>query len=112
MVEALIDNPAGELKSGSYAKARIRTDKVDRIRLAPRLAVNYVFGTNKAYVIKDGVIEAREVKLGDQFGQDIEITAGLEEGEEIAASQLARLDTGSKVVASTEREPGGRKKGE
>ena len=112
VVEALIDNPAGELKSGSYAKARIRTDKVDRIRLVPRIAVTYVFGTNKAYVIKDGVIDAREVKLGDQFGQDIEITAGLEEGEEIAVSQLARLDTGSKVVASAEREPAGRKKAE
>ena len=81
IVEALIDNPAGELKPGSYAKARIRTDKVDRIRLVPRRAVNYVFGSNKAYVIKDGVIEAREVKLGDQFGEDVEITEGVEEGE-------------------------------
>ena len=31
IVEALIDNPGSELKSGSYARARIPTDKVERI---------------------------------------------------------------------------------
>ena len=31
VVEALIENPAGELKPGPDAKARIRTDKSDRI---------------------------------------------------------------------------------
>ena len=82
IVEALIDNPAAELKPGSYAKARIRTDKSDRIRLAPRRALNYVFGTNKAYVVKDGVVEAREVKLGDQFGDDVEVTDGLRGGRD------------------------------
>lgn len=111
VVEALIDNPAGELKPGSYAKARIRTDKVDRIRLVPRAAINYVFGANKAFVIKDGVIDAREVKLGDHFGESIEITEGLAEGEEVATSQLGRLDTGSKVVAAAENGPPDAKKG-
>lgn len=109
IVEALIDNPIGELKPGSYAKAQIRTDKVDRILLVPRRAVSYVFGSNKAYVIKDGVIDAREIKLGDQFGEDVEIIEGVAEGEQIATTQLARLDTGSKVVASGEAEAEGKR---
>src|SRR5574340_1259009 len=115
LVEALISNPNGELKPGSYAKARIRTDKFDRIRLAPRLAINYVFGANKAYVVKDGVIDAREVKTGDIFGDDVEITGGLEEGETIATTGLNRLDTGSRVVLATNgdgEERKGRKKAE
>jgi RND family efflux transporter MFP subunit len=97
IVEALIDNPSATLKPGSYAKARIRTDKVDTIRLAPTLAINYVFGSNKLYVVKDGVIEARDVKIGDRFGQDTEIVEGVETGEMIATTQVARLDTGAKV---------------
>jgi HlyD family secretion protein len=106
VVEALIDNPGGELKPGSYAKAVVKTDKFDRIKLVPQRAVNYVFGANKAYVIKNGVIEAREVKIGDRFGQDIEIAEGLDVGEEVAATQLSRLDTGAKVMASnTPEEP-------
>ena len=68
----------------------------------PRRAVNYVFGSNKAYLVKDGVIEARDVTLGDPFGEDVEIVDGVAEGDEIATSQLPRLDTGSRVVASNE----------
>ncbi|MSV29964.1 MAG: efflux RND transporter periplasmic adaptor subunit, partial [Bryobacterales bacterium] len=45
VVEALIDNPSGELKPGSYAKARVRTDRFDRTKLVPVRAINYVFGT-------------------------------------------------------------------
>ena len=97
VVEALIDNPSELLKPGSYAKAVIHTDKVDAIKLAPTLAINYIFGSNKLYVIKDGVIEAKDVKLGDRFGSDTEISSGIEEGELIATTQVARLDTGVKV---------------
>lgn len=102
IVEALIPNPNGELKAGSFAKARLPTNKFDRIKLVPAQSVNYVFGTNKAYVVHGGSIEAREVKLGDRFGQDIEIIEGLNEGERVATTQLARLDTGTKVEDVTD----------
>ncbi len=97
VVEALIDNRNAELKPGSYARVRVETDKVERIRLIPVSAINYVFGLNKAYAVSGGVVEARDVKLGDRYGQDVEITEGLEDGEMVATSQVARLDTGVKV---------------
>jgi RND family efflux transporter MFP subunit len=98
IVEALIDNPRDELKAGGYARARVPTDRIERIRLAPANAITYVYGSNKAYVVRgDHTIDARELKLGDRFGQEVEVIEGLEEGEEIATSQLSRLDTGSKV---------------
>lgn len=100
VVEALIANPSHDLKPGSYAKARIRTDKLDQMKLVPRSAINYVFGSNKAYVIEDGVVEAREVKIGDSFGDDVEILEGLEAGEVVATTEVARLDTGKKVTAA------------
>jgi RND family efflux transporter MFP subunit len=104
VVEALIANPEGELKPGSYAKARVRTDKFDRITLIPARAVNFVFGANKVYVVRDGAIEAREVKLGDRVEADVEITEGVAVGETVATTQLARLETGVKVVADASTE--------
>ncbi|MCS7024772.1 MAG: efflux RND transporter periplasmic adaptor subunit [Bryobacteraceae bacterium] len=98
VVEALIPNPAGELKPGSYARARVPTDRADRVLVVPARAVAYVMGSNKAYVINGDTIEAREVKLGDRFDQEIEILEGLEQGEQVATGPLARLDTGSKVT--------------
>lgn len=92
LVEALIQNPAGELKPGSYAKARIRTNKVEEIRLVPARAVNYVLGTNKVYAVRGTTVEPREVKLGDRFGQEVEILEGVRPGETVAVTQLARLE--------------------
>ncbi len=103
IVEALIDNPDGALKPGSYARAKLATQKVDSVTLAPLRAVNYVLGANKAYVVKDsGTIEAREVKIGERYDQQVEILEGLSEGEQVATSQLSRLDTGVKVRIGAE----------
>lgn len=104
VVEALIDNPNGALKAGSYAKARVPTEKVDRIRLVPVRAVNYVLGSNKAYVVRNGVVDAREVKLGDRFEQEVEILEGIEDGDQVATTQVVRLDTGTKVRVVTGEE--------
>jgi membrane fusion protein (multidrug efflux system) len=103
IVEALIANPSGELKPGSYARARLATNKSERIKLVPKVAVNYVFGSNKVYVVKNNVVEARDVKLGDQYDGDVEILEGLKEGELLATTEINRLDSGVKVSVDTSR---------
>lgn len=102
IVEALIENSRNELKPGSYARARLTTDKVEAVRVIPMRALNYVLGSNKAYVVKpDQTIETRDVKVGDRFPQEVEILEGLEDGETVAVSALSRLDTGQKVRIQT-----------
>jgi len=100
IVEVLIDNPNGELKPGSYARARVITDKVDEVRVIPVRAVIYLLGSNKAFVVRDGVVEARDLKLGDRLEQQVEVLEGLQAGEVVALDQLSRLDSGVKVQAS------------
>lgn len=97
IVEALIDNPRRELKPGSYARARIPTDRRDQVKLVPAAAINYVFGSNKAYIVKDQTIEARDVKLGDRFESQVEIVEGVDPKDILAVTKLNQLDTGVKV---------------
>jgi len=101
VAEALISNPGMRLKPGSYARAKIPTDKSEAIVLLPSRAVQYILGSNKAYVIKDGTIEAREVKIGERFETEVEILEGVAVGDIVATNNLPRLDTGSKVVVDT-----------
>ena len=102
VVEALIDNSKRELKPGSYARARIATDKSEVIRLVPARALNYVLGTNKAYIIKaDNTIDVRDVRLGDRFPQEVEVLEGVNEGENVALGPLNRLDAGTAVRITT-----------
>lgn len=104
IVEALVPNSGTALKPGSYAKARVKTNRFDEIKLVPFRALNYALGSYKAYVVNGNTVQAREVKLGDRFDQDVEILEGLNGGETVATTQVARLDTGSQVrVASGAR---------
>ena len=114
IVEVLIDNPHDVLKPGSYARARLTTQKTDEVMVVPQRAVTYVLGSNKAFVVSaGGVVDAREVKLGDRLDQQIEILEGLKDGEQVATTQLNRLDTGVKVtIAKGEDKGGGGKGGE
>jgi RND family efflux transporter MFP subunit len=98
VVEALIDNAKGELKPGSYARARLATDLTEQVRLIPARALNYVLGTNKAYVIKDDqTIDVRDVTVGDRFPDEVEIVEGVEDGERVAMGPLNRLEPGMHV---------------
>lgn len=97
VVEALIPNASGELKPGSYARAKLPTEKRDQIRLIPTQSVMYVLGLNKAYVVKNDVIESRDVKLGDRFADNVEVLEGVQDGEVVATSNLQRLDNGVRV---------------
>jgi len=97
VAEVLVANSAGELKSGSYARAFVPTSNRERVTVLPQRAIYYIMGSNKAFVIKDGVVDSRDVKMGDRFETDVEILEGVEDGEEVAMSQLPKLDTGVKV---------------
>jgi len=110
VAEALIENQDGTLKAGSYARARLTTQKVDEIRVVPARAVTYILGTNKAFVVNDaGVVEARDVKIGERFDNQIEITEGLQMGEQVATTGVNRLDSGSKVKVVTGPDPSEKK---
>jgi RND family efflux transporter MFP subunit len=97
VAEVLVANAAGELKPGSYARAHVPTSRLEKVTVLPQRAVYYIMGSNKAFVVKDGVVDARDVKMGDRFESDVEILEGIEDGDVVATTQLAKLDTGVKV---------------
>ena len=105
VAEALIANPRNDLKPGSYAKATIATQKVDTVNVVTDRAVAYVLGVNKAFVIKDGIAESRDLKIGDRIDNTVEILEGLTAGEVVATTQTQRLDTGVEVTIATGADP-------
>ncbi len=86
-VEALVANRGGELKPGSFVKATMQSDKVDTIITIPQTAAAYLFGTYKVFVIQGQTLKEREVKLGDHFGDRVEILEGLQLSDKIAVGE-------------------------
>ena len=97
VIEALIPNGEGALRPGFYTKAAIVTDKKDRVLLIPSEAVMYAYGTNKAFVIDGGKANARELRLGERVGGQVEGVEGLHADERVAVSELDKLDNGTAV---------------
>jgi RND family efflux transporter MFP subunit len=96
-IEAEVDNSAERLRPGLFARAVLYTSRTDSVLRVPADAVISYYGVQKIYAIKDSQIVEKVVKLGDRFGDTIEVTEGLESGTWIATSELTRIQQGSRV---------------
>lgn len=101
-VEATVANEELILRPGSFAKARIVTQREDDATLVPIEAVVRFAGVVKLFLIDpasggDRVSEV-QVRTGVQSGEMIEILDGLPEGSVVVTSGQTRLADGSTVV--------------
>ncbi|WP_152049758.1 efflux RND transporter periplasmic adaptor subunit [Tautonia marina] len=101
-VEATVANEELILRPGSFAKARIVTQREDDATLVPIEAVVRFAGVVKLFLIDpasggDRVSEV-QVRTGVQSGDMIEILDGLPEGSVVVTSGQTRLADGSTVV--------------
>ena len=96
-IEAQMRNREGLLKPGSFAKAHILTGLDRGVAFIPDEALYYFVGITKAFVIKDGTAEERQVKVGDRRDGLVEIVEGLRPGEQVATSRLSQLFGGAAV---------------
>ena len=98
---AVIDNAAGELVPGMFARFTIAYEKHEEALLIPGIAVVEEDNETSVYVVENGAVERRIVETGIRDDRHVEILSGLEEGEEIVVIGHSALRDGSKVLAST-----------
>jgi membrane fusion protein (multidrug efflux system) len=96
-VEALVPNPASELKPGLFATARIEQPARTPGVLVPGAAVHTASGTSRVFVVNGDHVEERIVTTGQPVGDLIEITKGLKAGERVATKNVAQLTDGATV---------------
>lgn len=79
---------ASNLYPGEFVSVGFTVGDVKRL-LIPTSSVVYRSEVTGVYVIKDNVPKLRQIRLGNQFGEKIEVLAGLENGEEVAIDPVA-----------------------
>ena len=94
--ESEFSDPSGSLAPGAFARARIRLTPTPAI-LAPRDAVIQFAGVDRAFVVDGGKARTRTLRLGEQFGDRVEVVAGLEPGEIVVTVGKDRLEDGLAV---------------
>ena len=96
-VEAEIENGSGALKPGQFATVRILQSRATPAVLVPARAVRTESGVSRIFVIKDGRAQERQVQLGQNEGDLVEIKSGVAADELIATSNVEQLTDGMAV---------------
>jgi RND family efflux transporter MFP subunit len=96
--EVDVPNPGRALMPGLYAEAALTLEKRDHVLALPPEAVSARGSESSVDVVtRDGQIEVRPVTLGMRTPTAVEITSGLQEGEQVVVSDRSTLTAGQKV---------------
>jgi multidrug efflux pump subunit AcrA (membrane-fusion protein) len=96
--EARVPNAEALLKPGTFARVRLETSKVEPVLTLPYNAMQYRYGTNRAFVVEGDHLTAHELKTGERMGDRIEIVSGVKAGDAVAISDIDSLTDGLKVT--------------
>jgi len=104
-----VDNKAGKLIPGMLLRLQVAAPSALRL-VVPADAV---IRTGKRAVVllrkEDGSFESREVGIGQEVGDDIEVTQGLQEGEQVVASGQFLIDSEARLRSVFTQPTGGAK---
>lgn len=92
-VEVRIDNPEGKLRAGMYATAIFNADGENTVLSIPREAFVGSVSDNKVFLIKDNIAHLITIQSGVNYGEKVEVVAGLKAGDQVVTSgQINLLD--------------------
>jgi multidrug efflux pump subunit AcrA (membrane-fusion protein) len=100
-----VPNGDAALKPGTFARVRIESHKTDQVMTLSYAALQYRYGVNRVFVVNGDHLEARELKVGERFGDRIEIVSGVSGGDSVANADVDRLIDGTKVRVSKNANP-------
>jgi len=99
LVRAAAPNPTRKLKTGMFVKGRIITGVKPAAMVVPPDAIWHRVGQPSfLYVVEQNRARRREVKLGLEQPQAIEVTAGLRAGDLVVAEQSLELAEGVSIT--------------
>ncbi|QEL54654.1 efflux RND transporter periplasmic adaptor subunit [Chromobacterium paludis] len=108
-VEATIANPKRKLLPGMFATAAIDIGAKQRHLTLPQTAITYNPYGSTVFIVKQGKNgpEAQQafVTTGDTRGDQVAITGGLKEGQEVVTSGQLKLKTGTPVTVNNSVRP-------
>jgi len=95
--EAIVSNSDRLLKPGLFARVTIYTGASRDAVVAPLTSLMYDNSTISLFVVEGNLARARAIKTGGKYGEDVEITEGLKDNEQVVVVGQNNLSEGVKV---------------
>jgi RND family efflux transporter MFP subunit len=97
LVEVDLDNPGGNLFSGSYAEVHLNIPAQNSAYLLPVSALIFRSEELQVGVVRNGKVVVTDVTPGHDFGDQIEIVAGLKADDQVVLNPPDSLVSGQDV---------------
>jgi cobalt-zinc-cadmium efflux system membrane fusion protein len=91
------EDPDGKLRPGMFAQVKITPPEKGKTVLVPKDAVVTRSGQTLVFVVKGEAVQQRTVTVGPTQNGMMEITGGLDVGEEVVTAGHADLKDGDRV---------------
>lgn len=100
LLEARVPNGEGLLKPGLFARAAIVLREDRGVAFVPEAAVSYFAGITRVFVVAEGAVAERTVRIGARRDGWLEVIEGVAPGETVATSGLGQLQDGGRVTTA------------
>ena len=97
LTEVQVPNPDGLLLSGSYATVRFKVEHAKAPLVVPQNALLIDANGVRVGVVDGGTLHYRPIQIGRDYGNDVEVLAGLDTNDAIATGLSAGITEGSRV---------------
>lgn len=94
---ALASDKGGRIRPGYSVRATFALDKRENAMLVPSRAVTGPAGARAVFVVQEGQIARRPVKVGTDVSGNTEVFDGLVEGDSVIVSGTSQLREGAKA---------------
>ncbi len=88
------------LRSGTFVYADFSKHTSQKILLIPREALNSSIQDASVYVVQNGKAVLRNIKVGGEYGSNIQVTEGLKPDEQVITSGQINLKDGALINVS------------
>lgn len=97
LTEVDVDNPQGELRPGAYVFVHFKLPDSTKAVTVPSDALLFRKEGLQVGVVRDGKVELVPVKIGHDYGNKVEIVAGLQNSDAVILSPQDSLTSGTQV---------------
>lgn len=88
------------LRSGTFVYADFSRKTMQKILLIPREALNASTQDASVYIVQDGKAMLRNITVGVEYSNNVEVTDGLQLGEQVITSGQINLRDGALIIVS------------
>jgi RND family efflux transporter MFP subunit len=97
LIEIDVDNPTGKLFTGSYAEVHLAVPTENSTFIIPVNTLIFRSEGLHVGIVRDGRVEVSPVTAGHDFGNEIEIVAGLKANDQVIVNPPDSILSGQKV---------------